>query len=78
MTGRTRLTVVAAVASMLAMLALAPVTDDPAWTVPAAFGIALVAATGLGLRRLRVPLLLVLAGPAGRSRTLARGAGRRQ
>ncbi len=65
MTGRTRLTVVAAVASMLAMLTFAPVTDDPAWTVPAAFGIALVAATGLGLRRLRVPLLLVLAGQLG-------------
>ena len=78
MTGRTRLTVVAAVASMLATLTLAPVTDDPAWTVPAAFGIALVAATGLGLRRLRVPLLLVLAGQLGVLVLLARGAGRRQ
>ncbi|MGH8825864.1 MAG: transglutaminaseTgpA domain-containing protein [Jiangellaceae bacterium] len=65
MTGRTRLTIVAAVASMLAMLTLAPVVDDHAWTVPAALGIALVAATGLGLRRLRLPLLLVLAGQLG-------------
>jgi len=59
------MTIVAAVASMLAMLTLAPVTEDHAWTVPAAFGIALVAATGLGLRRLRVPLPLVLVGQLG-------------
>ncbi|MGH8838111.1 MAG: DUF3488 domain-containing protein, partial [Jiangellaceae bacterium] len=65
MTARTRMTIVAAVASMLAMLTLAPVTEDHAWTVAAAFGIALVAATGLGLRRLRVPLPLVLVGQLG-------------
>lgn len=65
MTGRTRMTIVAAVASMLTMLTLAPVTEDHAWTVPAAFGIALVAATGLGLRRVRVPLPLVLVGQLG-------------
>jgi transglutaminase-like putative cysteine protease len=59
------MTIVAAVASMLAMLTLAPVTEDHAWTVPAAFGIALVAATGLGLRRVRVPLPLVLVGQLG-------------
>jgi transglutaminase-like putative cysteine protease len=59
------MTIVAAVASMLAMLTLAPVTEDHAWTVPAAFAIALVAVTGLGLRRGRVPLPLVLVGQLG-------------
>jgi transglutaminase-like putative cysteine protease len=62
MTGRVRLTVVGAVASGLAVLSLAPVTEERAWVVPAALAIAIVAALGLGLRRLRVPLPLVVLG----------------
>jgi transglutaminase-like putative cysteine protease len=62
MTGRTRLTVVGALASGLAVLSLAPVTEEYSWLVPAAIAIAMVAALGLGLRRLRVPLPFVVLG----------------
>jgi transglutaminase-like putative cysteine protease len=62
MTGRTRLTVVGALASGLAVLSLGPVTEEHAWTVPAALAITIVAASGLGLRRLGVPLPLVVLG----------------
>jgi transglutaminase-like putative cysteine protease len=61
-TGRTRLTVVGALASGLAVLSLASLTEDHAWVVPAALAIALVASLGLGLRRLGVPLPLVVLG----------------
>ncbi|MBD0292330.1 MAG: transglutaminase domain-containing protein [Jiangellaceae bacterium] len=64
MTGRTRLTVVGALAAALAMLALAPIIAEQAWTVPAAFAIALVAGSGLALRQLGVPLPLVVSGQA--------------
>ncbi|MGH8774588.1 MAG: transglutaminaseTgpA domain-containing protein [Jiangellaceae bacterium] len=62
MTARTRLTIVAALASALAILPLAPVTESHSWTMPALFGVALVAAVGLGLRRLHVPTVLVPVG----------------
>jgi transglutaminase-like putative cysteine protease len=61
-TGRVRLTAVGGLASGLAILSLAPVTDEHAWVVPAALAIAIVAAVGLGLRRLGVPLPLVVLG----------------
>ena len=60
MTGRTRLAVVGALASALAVLSLAPVTEEHDWVVPAAIAIAIVAGIGLGLRRLGVPLPLVI------------------
>jgi transglutaminase-like putative cysteine protease len=59
MTGLTRLTIVGAIASGLAVLSLAPLTEEHSWVVPAALAIAIVAGVGIGLRRLRVPLLLV-------------------
>jgi transglutaminase-like putative cysteine protease len=62
MTGRTRLTVVGAVAAMLSVLPLGAVTETESWTVPAAAAIALVAGIGFGLRRLHVPRLLVPVG----------------
>jgi transglutaminase-like putative cysteine protease len=61
-TGRVRLTIVGALASGLAVLSLAPVTEERAWVVPAALAITIVAALGLGLRRLGVPLPLVILG----------------
>jgi transglutaminase-like putative cysteine protease len=60
MTGRTRLTVVAAFASALGVLTLAPVTEEHDWVVPAAIAILIVAGLGLGLRRLGVPAPLVV------------------
>jgi transglutaminase-like putative cysteine protease len=60
MTGRTRLTVVGALASALAVLSLAPVTEEHDWVVPAAIAIAIVAGVGLVLRQLGVPLPLVI------------------
>ena len=62
MTGRTRLSIVGALASGLAVLSLASLTEDHAWVVPAALAIAIVAGLGLGLRRLGVPLPLVVLG----------------
>jgi transglutaminase-like putative cysteine protease len=59
-TGRTRLAVVGALASALGVLTLAPVTQEHDWLVPAAIAIAIVAAVGLGLRRLGVPPPLVI------------------
>ena len=62
MTSRTRLGVVGAFASGLAVLSLAPLTEEHAWVVPAALAIGIVAGLGLGLRRLGVPLPLVVLG----------------
>jgi transglutaminase-like putative cysteine protease len=61
-TGQVRLTIVGAVASGLAVLSLAPVTDEHAWVVPAALAIAIVVTLGLGLRRLGARLPLVVLG----------------
>jgi transglutaminase-like putative cysteine protease len=58
-TGRTRLAVVGAVAAGLSVLPLGPVTENHGWTVSAAMAIALVAATGLVMRRIHAPRLLV-------------------
>lgn len=60
MTGRTRLAVVGAFASALAVLSLASVTEEHDWVVPAAIAIAIVAGIGLGLRQLGAPLPLVI------------------
>ena len=60
MTGRIRLAVVGALASALGVLTLAPVTQEHDWLVPAAIAIAIVAAVGLGLRRVGVPPPLVI------------------
>lgn len=54
MSGTTRLAVVGAVASLLAMLPMMPVTASNAWLVPTTVVIALMALTGTGLRRLRI------------------------
>ena len=62
MSGRVRLSIVSALASGLAVLSLASVTEEHAWVVPAALAIAIVAALGLGLRRLGAPLPLVVLG----------------
>ncbi len=59
MTGRNRLAVVGAVATGLSVLPLGPVTESRGWTFSAAIAIALVAATGLVLRRIHVRRLLV-------------------
>jgi transglutaminase-like putative cysteine protease len=58
-TGQTRLAVVGALAAGLSVLPLGPVTENHGWTVSAAMAIALVAATGLVLRRIHAPRLLV-------------------
>jgi transglutaminase-like putative cysteine protease len=55
MSGTTRLTIVTAVASLLAMLPLVPITASNAWLVPATGAIALVVLTGAAVRRTRAP-----------------------
>ena len=59
MTGTMRLAVVAAVASLLAMLPLVPITATNAWLVPAACAIGLIALTGGAVRRSGAPRALV-------------------
>jgi transglutaminase-like putative cysteine protease len=53
--GPTRLNVVAALAALLSMLPLVPITASNAWLVPATVAIILVALTGVWLRRIRIP-----------------------
>lgn len=59
MNARGRIVVTGAIASLLSVFPLFTLTQTRSWIVPAAIAIALVAASGHGLRRLRVPGPLV-------------------
>ncbi|MCC9312089.1 DUF3488 and transglutaminase-like domain-containing protein [Kitasatospora sp. RB6PN24] len=59
MTTQTRLTVYAALATLLAMATLTPLLEPNNWVLPATLQIVVVAGAGAGLRRLPVPRVLV-------------------
>lgn len=60
MTGRTRIAIGAAAATMLAALCLTPLVTPAGWVVEAALMTGLMAASGVGMRRLSVPRPLVV------------------
>jgi transglutaminase-like putative cysteine protease len=61
MTGQRRMTITAAIASMLAALPLSALTATQGWTIPTAVAITAIAGIGWLLRQRRVPAVVIVA-----------------